>query len=67
MAVRIVNSPGQAGYVHLVFDRHIDVDLLRLAFSNRMARTYLGRFSWQSELVPRTLALLRPDVVQAQT
>jgi hypothetical protein len=42
MSVELRNSPGQPGYVHLIFDRRIDVDRLRLAFCNRISQTYLG-------------------------
>jgi hypothetical protein len=43
MAIQLENAPGQPGYVHLIFDRRIDVDSLRLAFCNRISRTYLDR------------------------
>jgi hypothetical protein len=52
MTVKIVNSPGKAGYVQLIFDRHIGTDPLRVAFCNKIARTYLGysngRSYWSS-------------------
>src|SRR5882762_2717789 len=42
MTLEVKNAPGQAGYVHLIFDRDIGADPLRLSVYNRILRTYLG-------------------------